>query len=232
MSDLQHCAACREEYVAGVAACVECGQPLQAGPLPRGSSPARGVVARRDDAAGGDDDAAPARSDPPLDRLLAELPGLQADQTVRALLLEGIACRVECEGIRKVYRAGQPPTEAFAVTLPVSIYVGDATYESAQEIAQSLAQEDVIGDQWSATPAEDEPAADAIDAEADVDAETEADVDAADESSAASKFAYDHFAGAPDSQPPLSGPVAEGTALRTVVLIVLAGIALLVLFAR
>jgi hypothetical protein len=211
MSDLQHCAACREEYVAGVAACVECGQPLQAGPLPRGAAPAT----RAAPAAG---------ADPPLDRLVAELPGLHADQMVRALLLEEIACRVECEGVEKVYRPGQPPAEAFAITLPVSLYVADATYESAQEIVQSLRQEDVIGDQWSAAPAEDEGAADAIDAAADP--------DAADEPGAASKFAYDHFAGAPDAQPTLGEPVAESTSLRTVVLIVLAGIALLFLFAR
>ena len=141
MSDLQHCAPCQQEYIAGVAACVECGKPLQAGPLPRGDAPAT--------------PAAPvASSDAPLDRLLAELPGLQADQMVRALLIEEITCRVECQGVAKVYRPGHPPSEPFAVTLPVVVYVGDAQYDSAQEIVQSLAQEDVIGDQWSATPAE------------------------------------------------------------------------------
>jgi hypothetical protein len=209
MSDLQHCAACEEEYVAGVAACVECGKPLQAGPLPRGAASAP--------------PAAPgARADVPLDRVLAEVPGLQADQIVRALLLEEIACRVQCQGVVKVYRPGQPPSEAFAITLPVTVYVDDATYESAQEIVHSLAQEDVIGDQWSAAPPEGE----ANILEADAEQEPPA------EPSAASKFEYDHFADAADSEGGLSEPIAESTSLRTVVLIVLAGVVLLFLFAR
>jgi hypothetical protein len=208
MSDLQHCAACEEEYVAGVAACVECGKPLQAGPLPRRGTPA----------------APGASPDRPLDRLLAELPGVQADQMVRALLLEEIACRVECEGVTKVYRPGQPPNEPFAVTLPVTVYVDDATHASAQEIMQSLAHEDVIGDQWSTAPAETEDEADTLDAEAEQDAPVE--------SSAASTFEDDHFADAAAGEPTLSEPTAESTSLRTVVLIVLAGIALLFLFAR
>jgi hypothetical protein len=211
MNDLQHCAACEEEYVAGVAACVECGQPLLAGPLPRGTVPT--TVAAPVEGA-----------NMRLDRLLVELPGAQADQMVRALLLEEIACRVECEGVAKVYRPGQPPNEPFAVTLPVIVYVDDATYESGQEIAQSLAQEDVIGDQWSTVPDETERAAEALEAQAERDTPVEPGV--------ASNFEHDHVANAPDAERALSGPTAESTSLRTVVLIVVAGIVLLFLFAR
>lgn len=209
-STLQHCAACNEEYVAGVAACVECGQPLQAGPLPRGAMPA--TTAATESAAA------------PLDRLLTELPGLQADQMVRALLLEEIACRVECQGVEKIYRPGQPLSEAFAVTLPVTVYVGDAQHDSAHEILQSLAQEDVIGDQWSVAPAETDSEADTLGAEAEQDTPVEP--------SAVSKFEHDHYANVPDAEPALSEPIAESTSLRTVVLIVLAGLVLLFLFAR
>lgn len=211
MNDLQHCAACAEEYVAGVAACVECGQPLQAGPLPRGAATA--TVAAPD-----------AGANTTLDRLLAELPGLQADQMVRALLLEEIPCRVECQGVAKVYRPGQPPSEPFAVTLPVIVYVDDAQYESAQEILQSLAHEDVIGNQWSAAPDQTEDAADRLDADPQQDTPVEP--------RAAVTFEDDHFADAPHAEEALSAPTAESTSLRTVVLIVLAGVLLLFLFAR
>src|SRR5690242_21700231 len=118
-SELQHCPACDEEYVAGVATCVECGGPLQPGPLARLEQRAR-TLTRADasaDAGGGT---------PRPMRLLAEIPGLQADHAVRALLLEGIACRVECQGVGKTYEPDQPPAEPFAITLPVSIYVTDA----------------------------------------------------------------------------------------------------------
>jgi len=196
---LQHCAACREEYVAGVAACVECGAPLQPGPLDRSPQAARRVAETGTAAM--------------PDRLLAELPGAAADQAVRALLLEGIACGAVCDGIEKVYLPDKPPTEPFAVSLPVSLYVADAQYEQAQEILASCQQEDVIGDQWSSAAEEavDEPvpAGDAEEEPADDAAALRAEEDGQ-----------------------LAAPMAESTTLRTVVLVILIGIFLLFLFGR
>lgn len=198
-SDLQHCAACQEEYVARVASCVECGGPLEPGPLQRGTK------ASPVPALGG--------TGPQLDRLLAELPGAQADQAVRALLLEDIGCRVECEGVAKVYEAGQRAAEAFAVTLPVSVYVSGAQYDSAQEILSSLQQEDLIGDQWAAAPVEAEAEASVVDDPG--------------------SDPTDDAAPAPDDPEMADGePVAESTSMRTVVLLVAAGIVLLFLFGR
>jgi hypothetical protein len=62
-----------------------------------------------------------------FDAVLAQLPGIQADRAVRALLLEEIACFVECQGLTKTYKPGTPPTEPFAVTLPVTVHVRQRT---------------------------------------------------------------------------------------------------------
>jgi len=199
--DLQHCPACQEEYVAGVAACVECGGALQPGALDRTRPRARSAHAGQ---LAGD----PGAASP--DRLLARLAGAQADLAVRALLLEGIDCRVECAGIVKTYAAGAPPAEPFAVTLPVTVYVGESQHDTAQEILASLSSEDVIGDQWSAAELEAEPAS-------------------AEEGDAGDAPAGDQ----PASDEPIpDAPVAEGTSLRTVLLIVIAAIVLLFLFGR
>lgn len=203
-SDLQHCVPCHEEYVAGVAACAECGGPLQPGPLDRRAARAR---------PGGRADAATlgaAASGRP-DRRLAELPGLQADHAVRALLLEGIACGVVCEGVTQVYAPGQPPAQPFAVTLPVTVYVAGAQYEAAQEILASLQHDDMIGDQWSeAAVAENEAVVEIVAADAAEDGEPAR----ADESAAA------------------DAPTPESTSLRTIVLVVLAAVVLLFVFGR
>ena len=198
--ELQHCPECQEEYVAGVTACVECGGALHPGPLERLPKSARRADAARPVPEDGTEQSY---------RLLARMPGVQADHAVRTLLLEEITCRVECQGIVKTYAPGAPPAEPFAVTLPVSVYVMDAQHDSAQEILSSLSSDDVIGDQWSAVEdadadsaiGEDEPLADA-------DAEPAAD------------------------DPPAGEPVAESTSLRTVLLIVVAAIVLLFLFGR
>jgi hypothetical protein len=196
---LQHCAACREEYVAGVAACVECGAPLQPGPLDRSAPAARGP--RVDE---------PTASALP-DRLLAKLPGAEADQVVRTLLREGIACGVSCDGIERVYAPDKPPMEPFAVSLPVSLFVNAAQYEQAQEILASCEQEDVIGDQWESAPP--------------------------DEASEMVIAPAEEVVADPDPLPTDDGtatgePVPESTTLRTAILIVLIGIFLYFMFGR
>lgn len=199
MSDgLQHCPACDEEYVAGIATCVECGGPLQPGPLER--------LAQRGRMRRGTAPAAPRAS---LTRLLAKIPGLQADHAVRALLLEGIACRVDCQGVARTYEPGQPPAEPFAVTLPVSIYVDEAQLDAAQDVLTSLESHDLIGEQWNDENADASVEADAL-------AEPVGDREPA---QASEPF--------PDAEPP-----AESTSLRTVVLIVVAALVLLFLFGR
>jgi hypothetical protein len=196
MSELQHCPACDEEYVAGVAACVDCGGPLTPGPLARLEARARRS------------DAAPAAPATHLDRLLLRLPGAQADQAVRALLLEGIACRVECGSLGKTYTADRPPEEPFAVNLPVAVYVDAAHEDAAHEVVTSLEDDDLIGEQWSDA---DEP---------DPGREANAEVAAEDGTSA-------------DSDAAVEGAIEpEGTSLRTAVLIVVIIVVLLFLFGR
>jgi hypothetical protein len=204
--DLQHCAECQEEYVAGVAACVECGGPLTPGPLERNGGAAAPLPAR-------------AMPGSEMDRLLGRWPGLQADHAVRALLAEGVACRVECGGSVKVYQPGKEPTEPFAVTLPVSVYVAGPQLENARELLLSLEQDDVIGDQWSEVPEEAESADD----------------DAADDHDAAIDAAppQAQLAEAVEDSPPPEAPVAQSTSLRTAVLLVVAGaVVLYLLLAR
>ena len=141
-SDLQHCSACREEYVAGVAACVECGGPLQPGPLDRLAE--RAAHGQRHGSGG-------RRRRRRCDRIAASssCPACKPTTRCARFLLEGITCGVECEGVTQVYAPGQPPAQPFAVTLPVTVYVADAQYEAAQEILASLQHDDMIGDQWS-----------------------------------------------------------------------------------
>lgn len=209
-SDLQHCTACQEEYIAGVAACVECGGPLEPGPLERSPS------ARQRDAAPAADGMARA------ERLVAELPGLQADHAVRALLLEEIPCRTECQGVQKSYLPGRPPDAPLAMTLPVKIYVAEAQLEPAQEVITSLTEhDDLIGEQWSEVEAEDE----ADDTNNDTD----------DEPALGTRL--EGGASAPPSQDAAvigedQEPAPESTTFRTIMLIVLAGIVMLFLFAR
>jgi hypothetical protein len=210
--DLQHCPACQEEYVAGVAACVECGGALQPGPLER--RPTRGRARSSPGAASAADPA------PPPDRLLVQLPGLQAHHMARALLREGIRCRAECAGGAKLYLPDQPPVEPLAVTLPVSLYVDDDHYDAAQEILEAPLDEDTIGDQW---------------AESEIEATAEEGDD--DESIALPMAPSPPPAGAAetvlgDDPPDDDAPAAESTTLRTVVLIVLAAIVLLFVFGR
>jgi hypothetical protein len=198
--DLQHCPDCREEYIAGVTACVECGGALRPGPLERSAT----RVQRAGGSAGGAAEQA--------HRLLVELPGLQADLATRALLLEGIAVRVECQGASKLYAAGDKPTEPFAVTLPVSVYVAAAQLDTAQEILASLQQDDVIGSQWS----DRQPGRDS---EAVGDQEWEGE-------------SADSAADMEDDSQAIAAPKAESTSMRAVLILVAAAILLLFLFGR
>jgi len=198
--ELQHCPDCQEEYVAGVTACVECGGALHPGPLER--------LARRARRS----EAAPAEHEDEAEQsysLLERMPGAQADQAVRALLLENIGCRVECAGIVKTYAPDAPPSEPFAVTLPVSVYVSEAQHATAQEILASLQSGDVIGDQWSTVEAEPETNPDEGEPPPS---------ESADDTPAVAQVTAE--------------PGAESTSMRTVLLIVLAAIVLLFLFAR
>src|SRR6185503_4732629 len=95
----QHCPTCQTEYVAGIAACADCGGPLTPGPLGRYTG---ATSAAQQTAASG---AAPSGA---FDAVLAQLPGIQADRAVRALLLEEIPCFVECQGMTKTYLPGAP----------------------------------------------------------------------------------------------------------------------------
>jgi len=198
MSDaLQHCPACDEEYVAGVATCVECGGALQPGPLPR-------LQARHERRAAATTPVATGTAD----HMLAELPGQQADQIIRLLLLEGIPCRVVCQGIEKRYLPGQPPAEPLAMTLPVAIFVPNEQREAAEDIVGSLEHEDVIGEQWDSEPAT------APESERDEDAES-----------------YEALPMVDDAPIP-AAPQPTGTSVRTLLIIAAIGLVLIFLLAR
>ncbi|MFN8643772.1 MAG: hypothetical protein U0802_19725 [Candidatus Binatia bacterium] len=196
----QHCPTCQTEYVAGIAACADCGGRLAPGPLERyAATPARGTTRT-----GGE--AAPAAA-AAFDAMLAQLPGLQADHAVKALLLEEIPCFVECQGLTKTYQPGSPPAEPFAVTLPVTVRVRSADLETAREIVASLDGDDLIGEQWS-----DEEIAEAA------------------ESAAAPAGVPFDDGGAGD--PATEAPVAQGTSMVTAVVIFVVVVGLLFLFGR
>ncbi len=197
-AELQHCPECDEEYVAGIAACVECGGVLQPGPLPR-------LEARHAEQRAAQKTAVDAGS---ADRLIADLPGRQADHVVRLLLLDGIPCRVVCQGIEKRYLPGQPPAEPFAMTLPVQIFVAEAQRETAEDIVGSFEHEDVIGEQWDSEPA------------------PPAEIERAEEAES-----YEALPMADDAPIP-EPPQPTGTSLRAILIIAVIGLALLFFFAR
>ncbi|MBX3026600.1 hypothetical protein KF840_16970 [bacterium] len=196
----QHCPTCQTEYVAGIAACADCGGPLAPGPLDRYAAP-RGADAPAASAS------APAGG---FDAVLARLPGLRADHAVRALLLEEIPCFVECEGLTKTYHPGTPPAEPFAVTLPVTVHVRGADLDTAREVLDSLASEDLIGDQWS-------------------------DEEIAEAAAAASPIAggpFEEPASAIADDPTAGAPQPQSTSMVAVALVVVVVIGLLLLFGR
>ena len=151
------------------------------------------------------DESAPRQSyaeDTP-DRLLIRVPGLQAEFAAQALNLEGIPCRLECEGLEQLRRPGDEPGDPFAVTLPVEIYVPASAVATAREVLQSLGRDDLIGEQWDGG----DPAPD----------ETVNVVEAETPSPAVAP-------GALDSPPMPSGQRMEGTGLRLILILVAAGL--------
>lgn len=136
MSEPQHCPSCETEYVAGIAACADCGGPLSPGPLEHMAAPAPPPEP-------------PGVQTAAFDTVLATLPGLQAHHAVQALLLEQVPVVLECQGIVKTYQPGSPPNEALAVTLPVTMRVRADDLDGAREILDSMAAEDLIGEQWN-----------------------------------------------------------------------------------
>ncbi len=155
MSDLQHCVACQTEYIATAPACAECGGVLQPGPLPR-------FEGREDSPQSTEGDGEP--MEPPT-RVLATLPGEQAEQLAKLLTMEGMACLLECEGLQRLRLPDEPVQEPIAVTLPVALSVPPSRFDDAQAMLASLDQDDAIGSQWTdVEQAEDiEPADDDTD---------------------------------------------------------------------
>jgi hypothetical protein len=151
--DFQHCPDCQQEYVAGIATCVDCGKPLQPGPLARfeagGTRPAAvptAATGATTAAAGGGES----------DVFVVELPGVEAHEAVQALLMEKINCRAACKGMEKRYSEASPPQGPLATSLPVSIFVAAQHVEAAEEIIASIRGGDLIGEQWSDAPHPDE----------------------------------------------------------------------------
>jgi hypothetical protein len=136
MSNEQHCPTCETEYVAGIAACADCGGPLSPGPLEHMAAAAPPPPP---------DGGAQAAD---FDAVLATLPGLQAHHAMQALLMENVPCFLECQGLAKTYQPGSASTGPLAVNLPVTVHVRSADLESAREIVTSIDEEDLIGEQW------------------------------------------------------------------------------------
>ena len=154
--------------------------------------------------------------------MLAQLPGIQADRAVRALLLEEIPCSVECQGLSKTYQPGSPPAEPFAVTLPVTVHVRQTDLSTAREVIDSIDSEDLIGEQWSdeeiaaaaeaaAAPAEDPSVDDGGDAA--LAYETDRDPTLADD-------------------PEAGAPRPQGTPMVAIVLVVIVVVGLFLFFGR
>jgi hypothetical protein len=207
--DFQHCPDCQQEYVAGVATCVDCGKPLQPGPLPRfeggGTRPAAGASGTAAQSTAGDGS----------DVFVVELPGLEAHEAVQALLMEKIACRASCDGLEKRYSEGSPPQGPLATSLPVSIFVAAQHVEAAEEIIASIRSGDLIGEQWSDAPHPDEVDAAAVEFEP-LPVEPGPSLD----DPPATMRNYDE-----------AGPVAESTSGRTMLILIVVAVIVGLIFA-
>lgn len=169
MPEARHCPDCRNEFVASVSLCSDCGRPLEPGELPRRpAAPLMPEVAGPD--AGGDH---PGEPEPP-DTLVATLAGEDAERVARALTLENITSLLDCEGIQQLRGPHEPPKPAIARRKPVAIYVAHTRVDEAREIVDSLTGADLIGDQWRDAG---EPDAGVVDV-GDTDAATRAAVEA------------------------------------------------------
>lgn len=138
-----HCPICHTEFVAGVAACSDCGRPLLPGELPPRARNDDGPDAVRTTTASG----AEITVEPP-DTLLAEIPGEQAELIAKALALEGIPSLLVCDGVEQLRGPHEPPKPPIARKKTVEIYVPHTRMDDASEIADSMTNVDLIGDQW------------------------------------------------------------------------------------
>lgn len=136
----------------------------------------------------------------PPDTLLATMPGLQAEFAAKALTLEGMTCLLECDGLKQLRHPHQEPSDPLAVTWPVSIYVAGPQLGEARQILASIQRTDVIGDQWTTADA-----------------------------ASARRSRTPYYMPTPRERP-TSGDLAprpEGTGLRFLILLALAGVFLL-----
>ena len=144
-AEAKHCPDCRNEFVASVEQCSDCGAPLKQGELPRGGSP----EPEHEDA-GYDvpEHGIPPEPVEPPDTLVATLPGEDAERVARAMALERITSLLDCDGAQELRGPNEPPKPAIARRKPVAIYVSHSRAEEAREIIDSLTDTDPIGDQW------------------------------------------------------------------------------------
>lgn len=199
MGEANHCPDCRNEFVAAITTCSDCGQPLHPGELPRGGRAAAPVGSEEVDVPLHGE--APDPPEPP-DTLVATLPGEDAERIARALTLERITSLLDCEGTRELRGPNEPPKPAIARRKPVSIYVGHARAGEAREIIESLVGVDLIGEQWRSGDAGE---------------------DAGEEEAA--EAAVERRAGSVVREPDdLEAPVAEGIGRYLVLLAILGGI--------
>ena len=199
---MAHCADCWTEFVEGITTCSDCGQPLSPGPLPESDEEETTPAVKPSFAA--------------IDTFFDELPGERAEFAASVLKLEGIHCRLECEGLVQYRGPDAQPQPPIAVTLPVRIYVAATDVERVREIVASTQEEDLIGESWNEVPAEENLAEESRAEE--VASETEPE--------AAGRVE------APEAENELAGEVRAESNTTLIVVFIVALIALLFMFRR